>query len=371
MVHMIDNYKCGYRMAIIERDVDICHDDKFEHLYVEKNKIKFSSDNAVVELSDKEASIFSDLHTGDVVSISEKGLCYILYNQEQGETVFFMGGNCNSNCLMCPAGDPERKQDYTGQWQTTLKLIEMLPDSICYYVITGGEPTLNRQAFFTVLDTIKSKFYDTGGIVLTNGRSFSSKELADEFIEKSPEDIMVAIPIHGSTAAIHDAITQANGSFRQTLKGIRNLLDRGVCIELRIVVTKMNCDDTVGIAKLIADYFPDVFRVNFISLEVRGNCLKNKDLVYITPKESFEKSKDAIDYLLSKGINVGLYNYPLCNVDREYWLLCKKSISYEKAVYDDNCERCCMKDDCGGLFISTLKSVQPKTYPITFNRSIK
>ncbi len=371
MVHMINGYKCGYRMAIIEKDDVLSFDDGFEHLYIEKNKIRFSSDNSVAPLSEKETSIFADLHTGDIVCISERGICYVLYNQVQGETVLYMGGNCNSNCLMCPAGDSERRRDYSGQWQDTLKLIDMLPDRICYYVITGGEPTLNKEAFLTVVNSVKSKFVDTGGIVLTNGRSFSSRVLADEFVQRAPEGILVAIPIHGSTEKIHDSVTQAPGSFRQSLRGIRNLLDRNISVEIRIVVTKLNCEDTLSIAKLITDYFPDVFRVNFISLEVRGSCLKNQDTVYITPRESFDKSRPAIDHLLSKGMNVELYNYPLCNVDREYWLLCKKSIAYEKAVYSNDCEKCDMKDECGGLFISTLKSVQPKTYPITFNRRIE
>ena len=368
MVHMIDGYKLGYRMAIVEKDNAVEFNDGFEHMYVEQNRIRFYSDNAVVEVNDKIAVLLNGLDTGDIVSVSDKGICYVLYNQNLGDTVLFMGGNCNSNCIMCPAGDAERKKDFSGQWLNTLKLIEMLPERINYFVITGGEPTLNKDGFLTIVSALREKLCNPSGIVLTNGRSFSSCQLADEFVERAPKGTMVAIPIHGSTEAIHDSITQANGSFKQSLKGIRNLLDRGIRVEIRIVVTRMNCDDLLGIAKLVAACFPDAYCVNFISLEVRGNCLKNKDIVYISPEESFKKSKQAIDYLLTKGITVGLYNYPLCNVDREYWFLCKKSIATEKAVYGSDCEKCDMKDDCGGLFVTTLKLVQPNTYPIIFNR---
>ena len=368
MVHVIENYKYGYRMAIIDKEQRSVFDDEFEHLSVEDDEIRFSSDNVSIKIDKDNLSVFSELHTGDVISINEKGIYNILYNQEQGETVFYMGGNCNSNCLMCPAGDAERKKDYSRQWLDTLGFIKMLPAQICYYVITGGEPTLNKDGFLTVADYIKNKFIETGGIILTNGRSFASGQFADEFKERAPKDIMLAIPIHGASEKTHDVITQARGSFKQTMKGIRNLIDREFYIEIRIVVTKLNCNETLGIAKLIADYFPDVFRVNFIGLEVRGSCFKNRKEVYITPKDSFDKSKSAIDYLLSKGINVGLYNYPLCNVDREYWLLCKKSIAYEKSVYDSGCDYCDMKEECGGLFNSTLKAVAPPINPIRYSR---
>ena len=149
-----------------------------------------------------------------------------------------------------------------------------------------------------------------------------------------------------------------------SLKGINNLLKRKQLVEIRIVVTKVNCDDLLNIAKLIVRLFPKTYRVHFISLEVRGNCVMNKDLVYITPEDSFQKSKSAIDYLLKNGINVGLYNYPLCIVDKKYWFIYKRSISSDKATYCDDCTNCMLKEKCGGLFVSTLKTSHPKVYPL-------
>ena len=364
MVRLINNYNLGHRLAIVERNSTSEFSDSFEHIFITSDSISFSSDGSKMSIDEKTYEYLNGLDTGDIVSINQKGLCYILHSGYKDDTVFFMGGNCNSNCVMCPAGDAERKNDFSGQWKETLKLIEMLPERINYYVVTGGEPTLNKDAFLKVIGAISNKLYDSPGIVLTNGRSFSSKELADSFKRVAPNDIMVAIPIHGSTETLHDAVTRAEGSFRQSLKGIRNLIERNIPVEIRIVVTKMNCDDLLNIAKLIVKYFPSAYRVHFISLEVRGNCIKNKDLVYIDPEQSFQKSRLAIDHLLQNGINVGLYNYPLCNVDRKYWFLYKKSIAGEKAIYDEKCADCTMKDSCGGLFVSTLKTVHPAVYPI-------
>ena len=295
---MIDGYDLGYRLAIIEKDYVINHNDNFERLYYSNRKITFRSDNSSVSLNEKLSAFFETLCEEDIISINNKGLCYVLYNQNLGDTVFFMGGNCNSNCIMCPAVDEERKKDFTNQINETLALISMIPERINYFVVTGGEPTLNRNGFLHVVKALSDKLIDPKGIILTNGRSFCSEEFVSEYLNVSPPGTIVAIPIHASTPELHDYITRADGSFRQTVRGIYNLLKRKVLVEIRIVVTKANCEDLLNIAKLIAEHFPMVYRVHFISLEVRGNCIRNKETVYISPKESFEKSKSAIDYLL-------------------------------------------------------------------------
>ena len=105
-------------------------------------------------------------------------------------------------------------------------------------------------------------------------------------------------------------------------------------------------------------------RVNFISLEVRGNCYTNREEVYIDPTLSFMKSREGIEILVENGIDVGLYNYPLCTIEPGFRFLCKKSISPEKVRYAEECENCKSKDFCGGLFVSTLNSVHPVLRPI-------
>ena len=134
--------------------------------------------------------------------------------------------------------------------------------------------------------------------------------------------------------------------------------------ETNQTIRKINKDDIEHIADLICSKFPSVLRVNLISLEVRGNCFINKNKVYISPKESFEHSRIAIQKLLRNGIDVGLYNYPLCNVDPGYWFLCKKSISPNKVRYPNECDICNVKEKCGGMFITTMKAAKPEIFPI-------
>ena len=155
---------------------------------------------------------------------------------------------------------------------------------------------------------------------------------------------MIAIPIHGSNTKIHDTITQAEASFDQTVLGIRKLLKAGVHIELRIVVSKMNVKDLNNIALLIVNQFSNVEYVSIIAMEMTGSARVNQEKVWISYREAAKAAIEASMILLKNGIDVKLYNFPLCTVKREFWTLCEKSISTSKVRYGNVCHNCKVKN---------------------------
>ena len=70
-------------------------------------------------------------------------------------------------------------------------------------------------------------------------------------------------------------------------------------------------------------------------------------------KKSFELISDGIFELIKNGIDVKLYNFPLCTIDKKYWTLCEKSISPQKVRFAEGCDKCLMKELCGGVFAGT------------------
>jgi His-Xaa-Ser system radical SAM maturase HxsC len=265
---------------------------------------------------------------------------------------------------MCPASDAERRKGFSYRREDLLKYIDYLPMDLEYIVITGGEPTMQTELFLEVLDRIREKYPCTQVLLLTNGRSLSDRWLYEEVCARHPENFRIAIPVHGATAELHDYITRAPGSFDQTILGLTRLMNSDIKIEIRIVVTKTNCDDLLNIAKLITSKFHRVYYVNFIGLEPRGNCALNFQDVYIHHRESFLKSKPAIEHLISHGHDVGLYNYPLCSVDRDFWPIAAKSISGYKNVYHPDCDLCAVKQICGGFFTATMHIAKPDVFPV-------
>ena len=95
-----------------------------------------------------------------------------------------------------------------------------------------------------------------------------------------------------------------------------------------------------------------------------GNAAINRESLWVDYSEVFQKSKAAIDLLVKAGIDVQLYNFPLCALDRGYWHIAAKSITDYKVRFMDECEECFVKEICGGFFYSTKQVMNPQVLPI-------
>ena len=201
---------------------------------------------------------------------------------------------------------------------------------------------------------MKNKFARTEFLFLTNGRIFAIDAYVQKFAEVRPYNCIVAIPIHGSNATLHDNITQTKNSFEQTICGVKALLKNNVRIELRIVVSKLNSADIGNIASFIVREMPLIEYVSIMAMEMTGSARVNKEEVWIPYTQAATYIEKAIYTLIENSIDVKLYNFPLCTVRKEFWPLCEKSISPDKVRYSDDCESCKMKDSCGGIFAGTI-----------------
>ena len=92
-----------------------------------------------------------------------------------------------------------------------------------------------------------------------------------------------------------------------------------------------------------------------MAMEMTGNAHINSERVWIPYKASFAYVKLAVDVLIESGIDVRLYNYPLCTVLPGYRMLCAKSISSWKVRYADVCGGCTVKNSCGGVFAGSMQ----------------
>lgn len=323
----------------------------------------FSADQHTYMVSQELVDKVYKLNTYDIVTIDDRGILECVFEVASQDATIFITGKCNSNCVMCPTSDNERKKDGFDDNQLE-KMIDMLPSDTPHIVVTGGEPTLRTDIFFRTMEQIAEKFPNTEVLLLTNGRSFASLKMVERLLEHCPQILTIAIPIHGADAQTHDSITRAPGSFAQTCLGLSHLLKRKVGIEIRVVVSKLNVEHLSEIANLIAVKFPTAAIVNFIGLETRGNCAKNHHEVYIDCRDSFPYVRQAVNILVEHGINASLYNYPLCAVDEGYRSLCQKSISPWKVRFPDPCDNCSAKPYCGGFFDTTLSLIHPAVAPI-------
>lgn len=307
------------------------------------------------------AEFFSDYDVAEY--IPSEGL-YKRFNSKSNDNVLILSEKCNSRCIMCPYSDNFRANAKKVSPEHILEIINYISVYPSHLTITGGEPTLIGDGIIEIMDCLKNKFPDTEYLFLTNGRIFSCNEYFEKFVKYIPGDICFAIPIYGGAPETHDSITRSSGSFTEAVKGMQNLMRAGIRVEIRIVVSKLNYNNLDNIARLIARYLSLAYVVNFVGLEMCGNAARNRSDVWIDYPAAFDSMRNAIDILCSEGINVGIYNFPLCSVDERYRPLCKRSISGYKIVYDKLCSECTLKLICGGLFRSTYILEHPEVKPI-------
>lgn len=371
MLFYIKDYNCGYKIAKIAKHQETLDDvlrSGFDAILIRNDEAIFYPDGLNVKLTEQEYQKMEPLQDYDIVEINGRGIGYRLYSDFEGDTTIFTTARCNSNCIMCPAGDAERKHVGNNPLSNIKRFIEYLPQDLYNLVITGGEPTLVKDDFFIILQMIKDKFFLTQVLLLTNGRSLSNKDFFERFHAAAPCHIRVAIPIHGHTKELHDSITQTPGSFYQTLAGISNILNAKMELEIRVIVSKLNCDYLQEIANFLVHNFKGIYCVNFVGLEVRGNCAKNAEIVYIDYLTAAQKILPAIDILVKSGIDVGIYNYPLCLLDSRYWPIAEKSISNYKSKFYDKCEECEVKDSCCGIFKASMDFIRPEVFPVKLQK---
>ncbi len=277
----------------------------------------------------------------------------IMESSDISEGTIFTTGLCNSNCIMCPYTEHFRLNSTIEPLVMLERSIELMNPHAGYLCITGGEPTLLRNDFLKLVKHVKNHFYAVILHILTNGRTFAYSDFLSEFRKVRPYKTLLGIPVHADNAILHDYISQAKGSFEETLQGLDNLYASGEYIELRIVTSKLNYKNLPALAKLIVKRYRYCHHVCFMGLEMMGNAMINRDKVWCSYGELWPFIREATEILIMNGVEVELYNYPLCIVEHRLQSLYKKSITPSKIEYLPECELCQRKDECGGFFRTT------------------
>lgn len=357
MIVKLENYNGKYKIVSLALNQAAREDllkDGVDFIYISDDGVRLYPENIVISEEKHIIDKLRNAHSYDVYELWENGRLSEYYDDSSLDNYFFVTGKCNSNCVMCPSPDISRQKGGSTSVNTLIEIAKHIPTDAPHLTITGGEPFMIGPDIFRFFEFLRDKFECTDFLFLTNGRIFAVDSYVQRFVEKAPKNSIVAIPIHGSTAEIHDMITQTNGSFDQTMTGIKKLLKTGIHVELRIVVSRLNEKDIHNIAKMISDELSGVDYVSIMAMEMTGNARVNQDKVWISYVDAALVAEDAALVLIENGIDVKLYNFPLCTVKKEFWTLCEKSISPDKVRYAETCEICKMKNACGGVFAGTM-----------------
>ena len=271
---------------------------------------------------------------------------------ESDDVCLYITEKCNSNCIMCPMSEAARKRGLSVPEYEWEEYIDRIPEETEHITITGGEPFLQYQHLLSFFPKLNSAFPTTSILILTNGRALAIPRIQQMIVPVITERYCFAIPIHSNIPEIHDSITQTPGSFQQTMNALRFLGTTRANIEIRIVGTQLNIEHISDIFRFLVTSGIRITVINLIAMEVTGSAARERNKLWIDYRELYQKAESGIRFAIEHGIDIGLYNFPLCALPEEVWPISKHSISEWKVRYEKECEDCQVRDACGGMFYS-------------------
>jgi His-Xaa-Ser system radical SAM maturase HxsC len=325
----------GYRAAITTRPLEECS------AAVETGSLPTVCD----------AKQIAHLGAGDVVVMTPRtGHVRTLFRPDSPNNALLATERCNSYCLMC--SQPPKDRDDSDLVAVNLEAIRLMDPQPETLGITGGEPTLLGEDLFRIFAEMRRHLPDTQVHMLTNGRRFAWPAFTSAFTAARHPHLTLGIPIYADNAPEHDYVVQARGAFDQTMQGLHQLARFGQPVEIRVVLHALTIPRLIDLAEYIYRNLPFAAHVALMGLEITGFTRPNLKLLWIDPYEYQSELRRAVEYLALRGMNVSVYNHPLCVLPRSLWKFARKSISDWKNLYLDACERCSVLNQCGGLFKS-------------------
>jgi len=276
------------------------------------------------------------------------------FETDSNSNVLFVTNQCNNHCIMC-CQPPGKGDDIDRFYAHNLRLIATAPKDTKEVCITGGEPTLAGDRLIDLVQEIRNTLPNTIIHILSNGRNFQYNNYTHRLAEAGGDKLIFGIPLHSDYSGDHVKIAGAKGAFYETIHGLYNLSEENCCIELRVVINKLNYNRLPQMADFIFKNLPFVSWVALMAMEDTGLAIKNDAKIWIEPVDYAPQLCAAVDTLDQWAIPVAIYNVPLCLLPASHRKFAAKSISDWKTKYLESCDSCSQKENCCGLFATSKK----------------
>lgn len=158
-----------------------------------------------------------------------------------------VGFACNNRCVFCAQGDKRTERGVIPFEELMGRLGPL--SGPCGLVLTGGEPTIHRAIVRLVAAARALGYYPIQ--IQTNGRMLSYPKVIDTLLRAGVSEFSPSL--HGSTAAVHDALTRAEGSWAESVAGIRNVAACGATLVTNSVITRDNTHDLPALVALLGE----------------------------------------------------------------------------------------------------------------------
>jgi len=211
---------------------------------------------------------------------------------------------CNSNCLFC-FSEKELVKKHLPMNLINKIIQKYFNLGYRILVLSGGEPTIHPN-FIEIISS--AKFIGYKHIrVITNGRMFSCKSFLERAIIAGLNE--ATISIHSHIPKIQDYLSNVKGSFKQTLKGIKNCIDSNLNIKINIVVNKHNLKT---LKKSLAFFNQlGIKRIGLLRIMPYGRAWENKNSLFYNHNKNIKYLNKALTFSKQNKINIWANRFDL------------------------------------------------------------
>jgi len=222
---------------------------------------------------------------------------------ERGEAklIINLSYACNNSCVFCSVGDrPRRDGDFDRQfselraaWDRGIRLLDL----------DGGEPTLYPRLFDLIAAARDVGFRTI--TVTSNGRRLAYRSFATRL---AATGVQLLVSLHGSGPAVHEALTRAPGSFRQTMAGLAASLGLFRDVGVNTTVVRGNVADLPALGERLARL--GVQRWTLQALTPFGNA---SGAQAIAPDEARAAFEQVLERLAGR-LSISIIGLPYCQL---------------------------------------------------------
>lgn len=177
---------------------------------------------------------------------------------------------CQNDCIHCYAGGPHQTIELsTEQWK---KVIDKLSEiGVFILTFTGGEPTLHED-LPELLEYAQNKGIVTG--LISNGRRLKDEKYVDT-LEKAGLDF-VQITLESHLPRVHDVMTNSEGSWKDTVKGIKNVVKSEIYVSTNTTLSKHNADEFLKTIDYLKELGVNAFGCNSLIYSGKASTVSEK-----------------------------------------------------------------------------------------------
>ncbi len=174
---------------------------------------------------------------------------------------------CQNDCVHCYAGGPHETAELTTEeWKKVIDRLNYI--GVFITTFTGGEPTL-REDLPELLLHAQNKGLVTG--LITNGRRLKDRAYV-KTLEKTGLDF-VQVTLESHRPEIHDLITATEGSWKETVAGIKNIIPTQIYATTNTTLNKHNAESFPDTIEFLKELGVAAFGCNSLIYSGKGNSI--------------------------------------------------------------------------------------------------